>query len=305
MDDTSRVRLILPASRQKMAGNRWLDLAFGDDHEAELGFMARLLVQATIPHSDPGPVPAWGRRNGALSLVVQPGWVIGTDGQPRSIGLPYGTVPRLLLAWVTTEAVRTKERDLILGESLSDFMRKLGLIPTGGRWGSITRLREQLRRLFSATIAVSYEQTDMVADAGFRIADKAILFWDPKTPEQVALWKSTVTLSERFFTEIVTRPVPLDLTVLKGLTRSPMSIDIYIWLTYRMSYLKRSTTVPWASLELQFGADYERTRDFRRKFLAALKKVLLIYPAAVAAAPEGLLLSPSRTHIPRRSERLR
>ncbi len=301
MDKKPEARLILPVSRQKMAANRWLDLAFDDDHEAELGFMARLLVQATIPHSDPGPVPAWGRRNGALSLVMQPGWVIGSDGQPRSIGLPYGSVPRLLLAWVTTEAVRTKQRDLILGESLSEFMRKLDLVPTGGRWGSITRLREQLRRLFSSTVAVSYEQPTMVADAGFRIADQSVLFWDPKRPEQAALWKSTVTLSERFFDEIVTRPVPLDLTVLKALTRSPLSIDIYIWLTYRMSYLKRSTTVPWKSLELQFGSDYERTRDFRRKFLAALSKVLLIYPVAVAATPDGLLIAPSRTHIPRRS----
>lgn len=301
MDDKSQVRLILPVSRQKLAGNRWLDLAFGDDHEAELGFMARLLVQATLPHSDPGPVPAWGRRNGALSMVMQPGWVMGTNGQPRSIGLPYGSVPRLLMAWVTTEAVRTKERDLILGESLSEFMRKLGLMPTGGRWGSITRLREQMRRLFAATVAVSYEQPNVVADAGFRIADKAILFWDPKSPEQAALWKSTVMLSERFFAEIVARPVPLDLTVLKALTRSPMAIDIYIWLTYRMFYLKRPTTVPWPALAMQFGAEYERTRDFRRYFLHALKKVLLIYHAPVASTREGLLIAPGQPHIPRRS----
>ncbi len=301
MDKKPEARLILPVSRQKMAGNRWLDLAFDDDHDAELGFMARLLVQATIPHSDPGPVPAWGRRNGALSLVMQPSWVIGPDGQPQSIGLPYGSIPRLLLAWVTTEAVRTKQRDLILGESLSEFMRKLDLVPTGGRWGSITRLREQLRRLFSSSVAVSYEQPNMVADAGFRIADQSVLFWDPKRPEQAALWKSTVTLSERFFDEIVTRPVPLDLTVLKALTRSPLSIDIYIWLTYRMSYLKRSTIVPWGSLELQFGAEYKRTRAFREHFLKALRKVLLIYPAPVATTSEGLLIAPGQPHIPRRS----
>ncbi len=143
----------------------------------------------------------------------------------------------------------------------------------------------------------------MVADAGFRIADHSVLFWDPKRPEQAALWKSTVTLSEseRFFDEIVTRPVPLDLTVLKALTRSPLSIDIYIWLTYRRSYLKRSTTVPWKSLELQFGAEYKRTRAFREHFLKALRKVLLIYPAPVATTSEGLLITPGQPHIPRRS----
>ena len=126
---------------------------------------------------------------------MQPGWVIGPDGQPETIGLPYGSIPRLLLAWVTTEAVRTKERDLILGESLSEFMRKLDLVPTGGRWGSITRLREQMRRLFGPRRG-HYEQGNAVADGRFVIADQTVTFWDPKRPDQAALWKSTVTLSE-------------------------------------------------------------------------------------------------------------
>lgn len=256
MSDTSDAKLILPVSRQKLAGNRWLDVAFDDDHEAELGFMARLLVQATLPHSNPGDVTGWGRRNGALSLLIQPGLTMGKDGQPRAVGLPYGSVPRLLLAWITTEAVRTKQRDLILGDSLSGFMRQLGLIPAGGRWGTITRLREQMRRLFSARIIVTYERPGLDGNAAFQVADRAITFWDPKQPDQAALWRSVVTLSEGFYAEIVHHPVPLDMTVLKALTRSPMAIDIYVWLTYRMSYLRRTTTIPWQALEWQFGADY-------------------------------------------------
>jgi len=302
-DDSPRTeaRLILPVSRQKIAGNRWMELVYGEEHETDLGFMARLLVQATLPHSDPGPVMGWGRRNGTLTMHMQPGTEMRTDGQFQSIGLPYGSVPRLLMAWITTDAVRTKERDLVLGESLSEFMRKLGLVPTGGRWGSITRLREQMRRLFAATIVVHCEQGNAVANGRFIIADKTVTFWDPKVPDQAALWKSTVTLSEGFFNEIISRPVPLDLTVLKALTRSPMSIDIYIWLTYRLSYLKRSTTVPWAALQVQFGADYKRTVDFRANFLKALRKVLLVYRAPVATTPEGLLIAPGQPHIARRS----
>ena len=41
--------------------------------------------------------------------------------------LPYGNLPRLLMAWVSTEAVRTQRRELILGRSLSEFMRKLDI----------------------------------------------------------------------------------------------------------------------------------------------------------------------------------
>ena len=93
----------------------------------ELAFMARMLVQATLPHSDPGAVSEFGRTNGSFRLVIQPG---------AGLGIPYGSYPRLVLAWLTTEAVRTKSRRLVLGDSLSAFMGEIGLVPTGGRWGT-------------------------------------------------------------------------------------------------------------------------------------------------------------------------
>ena len=49
--------------------------------------------------------------------------------------LPFGNLPRLLLAWVTTEAVRTQSRVLVLGDSLSDFMRALGVYSNSGTTG--------------------------------------------------------------------------------------------------------------------------------------------------------------------------
>ena len=57
------------------------------------------------------------RRNGPYTLVMS------TNGLYK---LPFGNLPRLILAWVCTEAVRTQSRVLILGDSLSDFMRELG-----------------------------------------------------------------------------------------------------------------------------------------------------------------------------------
>ena len=72
--------------------------------------------------------------------------------------LPFGNMPRLLLAWVCTEVVRTQGRVLILGSSLSDFMRKLEIHPqSGGRNGVRTRLRNQMKRLFDCTVKLIYE----------------------------------------------------------------------------------------------------------------------------------------------------
>jgi hypothetical protein len=253
-----------------------------------IGFMARAMVQATLPHRTVKDT-YFERKNGlfTLSMLASP-----------KIGLPYGSIPRLLLAWVTTEAVKKKNRELDLGDSMSAFMAELGLKPTGGANGSITRLKNQTRRLFSATVAASYEDMEQVADIGFRLADKSVLWWHPKNPEQAGLWKSTVTLSEQFFNEVTDRPVPIDMRAIKALKQSPMALDIYTWLTYRASYLKRPTVIPWASLAMQFGSDYAVLRQFKAAFLAELRKVVLIYKYVnVEAADHGLIVRPSLTHI--------
>jgi hypothetical protein len=259
-----------------------------------LGFYARLFVQAGMPHTDPH-TPQHVRSNGALTLTMM---------APPIVGLPYGSLPRLLLTWLTTEAVRHKQRRLVLGNTLRVFMGQLGLNPSGGRRGDITRLRNQMRRLFASSISCVYDGPGGWAMANVTVADQAELWWDPKHPDQLDLWDSTVTLGERFFEEIVRRPVPIDTRALKALTRSPLAIDLYVWLTYRMSYLKEPTTVPWELLALQTGAHYREVRQFRRRALEALPKVAAVYPAAQVkpatdevGRPLGLELSPSPTHV--------
>ena len=68
------------------------------------------------------------------------------DRGRRGPKLPYGTLPRLLMAWGSTEAVRTQSRELVLGDSLSEFMRTLGIYNSGGH--PKTRLKNQMQRLF-------------------------------------------------------------------------------------------------------------------------------------------------------------
>jgi len=261
-----------------------------------LGFMARGLVQATMPHRNTGE-SVHVRRNGDYSLIMGS----GRDHEGKYLGLPYGSMPRLMLAWVATEAVRTKERELVLGDSMSVFLRKLDLVSTGGRWGNITRLKDQSRRLFSASIMCSYTSTNRDASEQFFIADKKDLWWHDN-PEQAGLFKSTVVLTERFYNEIIENPVPVDMRALKSLKQSPMALDIYCWLTYRMSYLKKPTAITWLQLQAQFGAGYadneNGTKNFRRAFTHQLKKVLEAYPEANIDTARGrLILKPSKPHV--------
>ena len=264
-----------------------------------LGFMARALVQATMPHRSI-PEDRFIRTNGNYELEMV--------AMRNDIVLPYGSMPRLILAWIGTEAVKTQERELVLGNSMTDFMRQLGLVPYGGRWGTITRLKDQTRRLLNCGITCSYTREHLngtnEASAKMMVAEDSDFWWPVANniDEQRSLFKSTIKLSERFFNEIISHPVPVDMRTLNQLKRSPMALDIYAWLTWRMSYLNKTTTIPWESLQAQFGAGYPMTtrgrQAFKEKFNKHLKSVLVYYSAAkVEPDKKGLLIKPSQTHI--------
>jgi hypothetical protein len=287
----------MTANKKSTTVNRLIDQALAIEEEeacdaGALGFMARAMVQATLPHRRVLS-NEFERRNGAFTLSLM---------APAKIGLPYGALPRLILAWLTTEAVKTQSRELELGESLSSFMRQLELLPTGGRWGSITRLKDQITRLFASTVSVSYIQPDKYAEMGYRLAQQSQLWWNAKDPEQTALWRSSVTLTESFFKEVTEHPIPVDMRAIQALKRSPMALDIYCWLTYRASYSTKPSLIPWSKLAMQFGCDYGRTRDFKASFLTEARKVAILYARArFETTHEGLIIKPSATHVRKRS----
>lgn len=255
----------------------------------ELGFMARVFVQATLPHKSTDSL-VYTRRNGHLTLKIT---------ADKDFGLPYGRYPRLLLAWMTREACRKKSRRLELGNSLSSFMAQLGLTPTGGRSGTIPRLRDQMTRLFLSTVSFTdYDPTGgRIADDRFTVADRTRLWWSPSNDQETPFFGSYVVLSELGYRALAERPVPVDMSALRSL-RSPLALDVYCWLTYRNSYLRRPTRIPWPALAAQFGAGYSDRRNFKRKFRNALRQVLMLYPEArVAQVSGGLRLIPSLSHI--------
>ncbi len=246
-----------------------------------LGFMVRSLVQATLPHSNP-KTPYFERVNGNLTLTMSAG--------SSKMGLPYGTIPRLIMSWITTEAIKTKERQLILGDSLSGFLRELGLIPSGGRWGTITRIKDQMGRLCACSITVTYGYNKKGFIRKLDPVEDSNLWWDPKDPEQGALFNSTLFLREGFFKDVIKSSVVFRMDALKLLKQSSMAVDIYMWVTHRNSYAKDDSKIPWEALQLQFGAGYPLTplgkRNFKRMFIQALKKVAVAYPDAGKLRPE-------------------
>ena len=265
----------------------------------DVGFMARLLALCALPRTNPGDRKEYVRRNGPYALVMSAG------GLNK---LPYGNLPRLLVAWVCTEAVRTQSRDLVLGRSLSEFMRKLDILSSdsGGAWGIRTRLRNQMRRLFGCTVSLIYEDEETDLRVSSLIADRTELWWDVKRPEEPVLWNSTIRLGEEFFNEIIRKPVPLDMNTLKALKRSSLGLDLYLWLVYRTFSLHEPLHLSWRDLYRQFGADPSRAGDkfvvmnFRKKSLRELIKIRTAWPGLQYGTARGvLILRLSEPSVPR------
>lgn len=285
---------------------------WGSEDQRQIGYLAKVFTQTSLPYKDPGDNQrVWGRRNGDLVVTVTPGMTIDADGNARSLGFPYGTIPRLLLAWLSTQAVLTQSPNLVLGDSLAEFMRELGMAPTGGKNGTITRLRKQAERLFNATLSVRWDgDSDRDTGGNLVIASAWDLRWAnaKTTPGQQSLLRSHIQLSAEFFAEVTRHPVPLDTRALRALRGSALRLDLYAWLTYRMSYLSKPVTVPWPSLMDQFGFQLapgpKGAYQFRTTLKKALREVLCVYPDARAEATnKGLLLKPSRTSVPFRGLR--
>ena len=107
-------------------------------------------------------------------------------------------------------------------------------------------------------------------------------------------------LSEVFFNEIVSHPVPLDMNTLKALKRSSLGLDLYLWLTYRIFALTTPQRLTWRHLYRQFGVDPEKASDkrtvqnFRSRTVYELAKIKLAWPELnYTTAPGVLILHPS------------
>lgn len=253
---------------------------------AAVGLMARVLVQTTIPHSVHRDI-YFQRRNGDLTLTMV--------GHPDH-GLPYGKMPRLLLAWLARAAKSTGARELRLPASQAALFRDLGVRVSGGRTGSLHAVREQALRLVKCTVHIDRRVENRETWRPYQLASGASLWWDRSNAPDASngCW---IELAPGFYDEIISYAVPLDFRVLVAL-RSPMAIDIYAWATDRVYRLTKSLLLPWPALRGQFGSDYGRLVDFRAGFLRALKNVHGHWPG-LRAQPEsaGLRLQPCRPHV--------
>jgi hypothetical protein len=257
--------------------------------DRQIIYMPTAFLQGTLPYQDPGELAVWRRSMYGVSLHIE---------AANGLGLPFGLYPRLLLTWVISEVFRTGSPDLRLGRDVRAFAGSLGIEnPSSGQAGSLTRLRDQMRRLFGAAITVMRTDDSGEAQSVVPIWQTGEGFWD----EPIG---SRLSLSDAFYREVTDHSAPLDLNCVHALRSSPLSLDLYAWLTWQFSFTSVPRAFTWAVLQAQFGSQAVAEKKFRELWKAALERVLIVYPKAkIDVSSKKIVLRPSPTSVPRAHHR--
>jgi hypothetical protein len=106
-----------------------------------------------------------------------------------------------------------------------------------------------------------------------------------------------VQFSQEYIDYLRDSPVPVDLSVVAQLN-SPMSLDVYWWLTRRYSYLYERQSITWQQLYNQFGST-NVMRNFKQSFQKAVDEVSYVYPQArITCGKNYVTIYPSPTDVP-------
>ena len=259
----------------------------------DLAFHHSLLCSVALPRR-PVTSREFLRQAGEGWLHVQAGVLDVGDG-PVLQPVPYGSMPRLALIWISTIARRSNSREIVIGRSASEFLEMLGFDKQGRRYCT---LRRQLHALAACRMQMGFRGRTLNESV-----IKRIDAWLPAAHSRRATWPGSLVLDAEFFDELVQHSIPLDGRALHALRGSALTLDIYVWLAHRLHRLDHQPLwLPWRTVKLQFGCDYEGKHgygDFCKSFKAALSKVLIVYPTArVCVKRGGIELRQSEPPVP-------
>jgi hypothetical protein len=220
------------------------------------------------------------RHNGPFSILLEAGklWN-GREWQPQP--LPYGSTPRLVMVHLSSEAIRTQNRRVELGDSMRHFLQTLGIQTNGGKRGGYTMFRKQMEALAACRLTIGMQSGGRVVTVDAKPI-KRFEAWLQNDGIQQTLWPGVLELSTDFYETLAQHAVPLDYRALSALKHSALALDVYTWLAHRLCRIRQpnGVTLSWENLRDQFGQEYINAKDFKREFRNVLRQVWLVYPEA-------------------------
>eukprot|EP01036_Dinobryon_divergens_P032258 gene32258-41809_t len=269
-----------------------------------LRYMHSALAICGLPYRRlPEGVREFERSQGRMSVVVEGGKLRSPDGRRIEQPIPWGPKPRLILAHLSTEAIRNQSPTIDVAESLTAFMRELGFEKRGGQRGNIKPFKEQLQALAACRLEISSWDGRRSATIDAK-PFKGIELWMSDNPDQKSLWPSTVTFSTEFYESLRQHALPIDVRALHAFANSARKLDLLFWLNYRLHSMKTRLVLDWKPLRAQFGDGFARERDFRAQLAGDIEHIKTVFPKVpVKLTERGLVLEnadPSVLSIPKR-----
>ena len=259
---------------------------------SRLGITHAGFAMTSLPHKRIEE-PLWRRQGHRTTLLVES----GRTGNGGWVGVPYGSMARLILLYLQTEAVRTNDPEVELGRSMHAWLSRME-IPTGGK--NYKLVSEQARRISACRLTFLTEIPGAELRQNGAFVQNAITLTAATDERQRVLWQDRVQLDEGFWRSLREHPVPVREEAVRAIGTRSLALDVYIWLAYRLHSLSRSTTVTWSALHAQFGAGFKAVRQLKPTFREALALALAVYPEArVDLELGGAVLHPSPPAIPR------
>lgn len=243
----------------------------------------------------------WVRRNGPMTLRVD----AGKDETGQTLGVPFGSLARIVLYYLQTEVIRTQRRTVSLGQSMYAWMNQVN-ISRGGR--TVKALIEQTKLISTCRLTFYYlDESKKITRNGAFIRTS---FFSPETN-----WGQVVEIDEAFFEALLKHPLPVRESAIQFLADRSLALDVYVWICYKLNRLDTPVFISWRALYVQFGVQHGADdgsivlpsrgsmSSFKIRFIEALKRATHVYPAAnVSINEKGMSLLPSPPAVPPREQ---
>jgi len=246
-----------------------------EEGKQNLGFSSRPFVLCGLPvRRPPSGQFLFERRNGQFVLQV--------TGHP-TYGLPFGQ-DRIVPIFLATLAVR-QQSQTIRFRTAAEMLETFGMQKGGKQY---RRLVEAFERVFGATIFFRTDtllsRAEVIHTARFNFFREARI-WYNRNRNELPLserFENIIVLSDEFYSEVMSHPIPTDLDAVRVLHAAPGVLDLFVWLCYRCFTAGGDELIPLFGrfgLANQLGTvEYSRPRRFRTKLEEWLRIVLAIWP---------------------------
>jgi hypothetical protein len=220
----------------------------------------------------------YARRNGRVVLQV--------TGHPH-YGVPFGQ-DRIVPIFLATLAVQQKSQTIRF-RTAAAMLETFGMHKGGKEY---RRLIGAFERIFGATIFFGTDTVPgtakLIHRSRFNFLREAQIWYNRRIDQPVLSeeFENVIVLSDEFFLEITTHPIPTDLEAVRVLAASPAVLDLFMWLSYRCFLAKREEAAPifgrYGPAAQLGNVEYARPRKFREKLDQWLRAIHAMWPECLA-----------------------